>query len=311
MRGISILLAGTLFAGGLMAAAGPVAAAPVPGTACQVLPSDNIWNTDISGLPIHRKSKTWLKSSHAGGTLLHPDFGGPPYGLPFEVVDDAHDTTDVRFRYARESDPGPYPFGPDIPIEGGSDRHALMINQDTCTLYELFAADWNGGEPKAGSGAVFDLGSNALRHDGWTSADAAGIAIFPGLVRFDEVQAGAIRHAIRFTVGCTRDRHIWPARHDAGVSDRNCPPMGARFRLRNGFGLKGFSADAQVILRAMKHYGMIVADNGSDWFFQGTRDGRWTDGLLDQLKTVPASAFVAVDESACMVAPNSGEADCP
>jgi hypothetical protein len=186
-----------------------------------------------------------------------------------------------------------------------------MINSDTCTLYELYAADWNGGDPKAGSGAIFDLGSNALRPDGWTSADAAGLPIFPGLVRYDEVQSGAIHHAIRFTVDCTRDRHVWPARHDAGVSDRRCPPMGARFRLRKGFSLNGFSPAAQVILKAMKHYGMIVADNGSDWYFQGTMDSRWTNALLDQLKTIPASAFVAVDESACMVSPNSGQADCP
>jgi hypothetical protein len=307
MRGISIVLAGALLVSGMTGAS----AAPVPGTDCQVFPSDDIWNTDISTLPIDRHSKTWLKSMHAGRTLLHPDFGGPPYGFPFAVVDGSHPTTHIHFRYASESDPGPYPFGPDIPLERGSDRHALMINKDTCTLYELYAADWNGGNPKAGSGAIFDLGSNALRTDGYTSADAAGLPIFPGLVRYDEVKAGAIDHAIRFTVDCTVNRHIWPARHDAGVSDRRCPPMGARFRLRMGFSLHGFSPDAQVILKAMKHYGMFVADNGSDWYFQGTEDSRWTDALLDQLKTVPASAFVAVDESACRVSPNSGAASCP
>ena len=309
MRGISVTLALGLVAAAALST--PATAAPVPGTSCQVFPSDNVWNTDISNLPVDPHSKTWLKSMHARNTLLHPDFGGPPYGFPFDVVDNSTPTSSVRFHYASESDKAPYPFTSNTSIEKGSDRHALMIDSDTCALYELFAADWNGGDPKAGSGAIFDLGSNALRPDGWTSADAAGLPIFPGLVRYDEVQAGAIHHAIRFTVDCTRDRHIWPARHDAGVSDKSCPPMGARFRLRKGFSLNGFSPAAQVILKAMKHYGMILADNGSDWYFQGTMDSRWTNALLDQLKTIPASAFVAVDESACMVSQNSAQADCP
>jgi hypothetical protein len=235
--------------------------------------------------------------------------------MPFDVVDASHDDVAIDFLYAGESDPGPYPFGPDIRIEGGSDRHALMIDADTCTLYELFDARWNGGSPTAGSGAAFDLGSNDLRPAGWTSADAAGLPIFPGLVRHDEVQAGVIDHAIRFTVACTHHSYIWPARHRAGTQDRRCPPMGARFRLRSGFPMSGFGPGARVILRAMKRYGMIVADNGSDWYFQGTLDPAWTNGLLDQLKTVPASAFVAVDESGCKV--SSGSAayaygpDCP
>ena len=290
-------------------------AAPVPGTSCRVLPADNIWNTDISRLPVDRHSDTWLKSMHARTTLLHPDFGRAPYGFPFVVVGDGHATRHIRFHYARESDPGPYPFGKNTPIEGGQnsrgDRHALMINRDTCTLYELYAAYWNGGDPKAGSGAVFHLGSNALRPDTWTSADAAGLPIFPGLVRYDEVAAGAIRHAIRFTVDCTSDRHVWPARHDAATGGSSCPPMGARFRLRAGYDVSHYGPKARVILQAMKHYGMIVADNGSDWFFQGTKDSRWTDALLDQLKRIPASKFVAVDTSSCMVRRGSGVAECP
>src|SRR5438132_6007855 len=165
---------------------------------------------------------------NSSSTNLHPDFGKPPYGLPFAVVDDTHATVHIKFQYASESDPGPYPFGPDIPIEQGSDRHALMVNKDSCVLYELFAANWNSGNPKAGSGAIFDLGSNALRTDGWTSADAAGLPIFPGLVRLDEVQAGAIHHAIRFTVACTSRHFLWPARHQAGQANANCPPIGAR-----------------------------------------------------------------------------------
>jgi hypothetical protein len=286
--------------------AAPLERAPAPGTTCEVFPADNVWHLDVSRLPKHPKNARWKRSSHAGRTDLHPDFGPPDYGLPFDVVDATHPDVFVDFQYGAESDDGPYPFDGDTPIEGGSDRHALMIDEDTCTLYELFNARWEGGDPTAGSGAVFDLSSNALRPAGWTSADAAGLPIFPGLVRWDEVQAGEIDHAIRFTVSCTSRRYVWPARHQAGQSDRRCPPMGARFRLKGGYDLSGFGADAKVILRAMKRYGLIVADNGSDWYFQGTRDGGWTNGLLDQLKRVPARAFVAVDPRGCRVAKGSG-----
>src|SRR5919197_3554550 len=186
-------------------------AAPVPGTSCRVLPPDIIWNTDISGLPVDSHSRTWLRSMKAGSTQLHPDFGRPPYGFPFQVASTGHTVHRIKFRYASESDRVPYPFGPSTPVEQGSDRHALMINRDTCTLYELYDARWNGGSPTAGSGAVFDLGSNALRPNGWTSADAAGLPIFPGLVRYDGDRAGAIRQATRFTAKCTRNRHPWPA----------------------------------------------------------------------------------------------------
>jgi hypothetical protein len=285
--------------------------APVPGTTCAVLPADDIWNTDISRLPVDAHSATWLQSMQAGTTDLHPDFGASPYGFPFAVVDSTHPTVSIRFLYASESDPGPYPFGADIPLEQGSDRHALMIDKDTCTLYELFAASWNNGSPKAGSGAIFDLNSDALRPDTWTSADAAGLPIFPGLVRWDEVRAGAIGHAIRFTVDLTDCSHIWPARHDAGTCSANYPPMGARFRLKASFSLAGFSPAARVILKAMKQYGLILADNGSNWYFQGTEDSHWRNALLDQLKSVPASAFEAVDTSSCMLDPNSGQAACP
>jgi hypothetical protein len=284
---------------------------PIPGTTCTVFPSDSIWNTDISHLPAHPKSAAWLSSMNAGSTNLHPDFGRPPYGMPYAVVDNSHATVFVHFLYADESDPGPYPFGIDIPLEGGSDRHAFMVNKDTCVLYELFDAFWNGGNPKAGSGAIFDLGSNALRPDTWTSADAAGLAILPGLVRIDEVRAGAINHAIRFTAQLTDCSHLWPARHDAGTCNSSYPPMGARFRLKAGFSMAGFSPPVRVILRAMKRYGMILADNGSNFYFQGTEDPQWTDAILDQLKTVPGSAFEAVDESACQVSPDSAQASCP
>ena len=278
---------------------------------CAFFPADNIWNTDVSRLPVHPKSAAWLASMNASTTNLHPDFGRPPYGMPYAVVDGSHSTTFIKFLYADESDPGPYPFGPDIPIEQGSDRHALMVNGDTCVLFELYLAFWHARDPRAGSGAIFDLGSNALRPDTWTSADAAGLPIVPGLVRYDEVKAGAINHAIRFTAQLTDCSHLWPARHDAGTCDPAYPPMGARFRLKASFSLTGFSLDAKVVLRAMKRYGMFLADNGSNWYFQGTEDPRWTDDLLDQLKTVPAGAFEAVDESACQLSADSAQAACP
>ena len=289
----------------------PVRAAEVPGTSCRVFPANNIWNTRIDGLPVHGMSDTWLRSASASSTNLHPDFGPPSYGIPFETVGRRHPKVRVDFTYAGESDRGPYPFDGRTAIEGGSDRHALMIERGTCRLYELFAADWNGGNPRARSGAIWDLDSNRLRPDTWTSADAAGLPILAGLVRADEVEDGRIAHAIRFTVSCTHDSYVWPARHEAGVNDPDCSPMGARFRLRSNFDLSDFSPKARVILRAMKRYGLILADNGSNWYFQGTRDGLWRNRLLDQLKSVPASAFEAVDVSACMVDPDTGRANCP
>jgi hypothetical protein len=246
----------------------------VPGTSCSVFPADNVWRMDIRKLPVHAKSAAWKRATHAGSTRLHPDFGPPSYGIPFDVVPSSHANVSIDFRYGDESDPGPYPFGGDVQIEGGSDRHAIMIDEGTCVLYELFAVRRNDGDPTAGSGAIFDLGSNALRPAGWTSADAAGLPIFPGLVRYDEVfgpDAG-IHHALRFTVGCTRRSYVWPARHHAGVANSSCPPMGARFRLKAGYDIGDYSPRAQIVLRAMKRYGMIVADNGSDWYFQGAVD---------------------------------------
>lgn len=293
--------------------AAPVSAvaAPVPGSDCEVFPASNIWNTRIDGLPVHELSDTWLDSAGADSTDLHPDFGPPKYGLPFDVVGRQRRGVRVAFAYASESDRRRYPFDARTPVEGGSDRHALILKRGSCRLYELFAARWNGGDPHAGSGAIFDLDSNDLRPAGWTSADAAGLPILAGLVRWDEVKRGSIEHAIRFTVDCTTDDYVWPARHEAGVADPDCPPMGARFRLKAGFDLSGFSARARTILLAMQRYGLMLADNGSNWYFQGTRDRHWRNALLDQLKRVPASAFEAVDTSACMVEPNSGQADCP
>jgi hypothetical protein len=287
---------------------------PLPGAPdCPVFPADSVWHADVSRLPAHPRSDDWIRSMGGVGTRLHPDFGpsdGPvPYGIPYDVVDSAHGQVSIEFAYADESDPGPYPFGPDITIEGGSDRHAIMVNRDTCTLYELFDADWNGGAPTAGSGAIWAMDSNALRPAGWTSADAAGLSILAGLVRLDEVQAGLVDHAIRVTASRTDRRYVWPARHQAGAAlDRTLPPMGARFRLKGGFDISGFRPDTKVILRAMKRYGLIVADNGSNWYFQGTAEDGWSTDMLDELKTIPAGAFVAVDATVLRVAADSGQA---
>jgi cell division septation protein DedD len=242
---------------------------------------------------------------------LHPDFGDSgdamPYGIPYTVVSSSHQKVSVDFQYADESDPGPYPFGSDTPIEGGSDRHAIMIDKSACTLYELYAAHYSSGGSTAGSGAIWSLTSNKLRPAGWTSADAAGLPIFAGLVRLDEVKAGRVDHAIRVTASATDRSYLWPARHQAGAAhNANLPPMGARFRLKQSFSMSGFRSDTRVILTAMKRYGMIVADNGSDWFFTGTAENGWSNDMLDELKTIPAGAFEAVDESSLMVDRNSG-----
>lgn len=305
---LAILLGSLCLHASALAAGG--SARPVPGTSCDVFPADNIWHTDVSSLPLHPQGAEWLASMEASTTMLHPDFGPPDYGIPFNVVTNATRRVDVKFRYARESDRQRYPLTKRTPIEGGSDRHALMVNRDTCTLYELFAVRWGGGHPTAGSGAIFKLGSNGLRPDGYTSADAAGLPIFAGLLRHDEVESGLIDHAIRFTAELTSDEHVWPARHDAGFPDEGYPPMGARFRLDDDYPISGYSPRAQVILQAMKTYGMILADNGSNWYFQGTVDDRWRNSLLDQLKQVPASAFEAVDASACSTDPDSAASVC-
>ena len=293
-------------------AAGPPTVGP-----CPTLPADNVWNTDVSALPVNSHSAAWIASSGGTGQLLHPDWGpsggSVPYGIPWQLVDASHQKVPVSFQYAAESDPGPYPLGPDTPIEGGAgsggDRHALVVDTGTCTLYETWDTQYSASGSTAGSGAVFPLTSNALRPAGWTSADAAGLPILPGLVRYTEVQSGALRHAIRFTVQRTDKSYLWPARHQAGSAfDASLPPMGARFRMKSGVDISHFSAPAQVILTAMKHYGLILADNGSNWYFQGDTDPGWSNGVLSELKTIPAGDFEAVDESSLMVDANSGQA---
>jgi hypothetical protein len=308
--------------GGLALVVAPTAASagsPLPGAPnCSVFPADNVWNTDIASLPVDPHSAAWMASMDSAGTNLHPDFGPSddptnPFGMPYTVVAPSHPLVNVAFDFADESDAGPYPFGPDTPIEGGAqstgDRHAIMVNPNTCDLYELYDAHYAAGGSTAGSGAIWNLNSNALRPSGWTSADAAGLPILPGLLRYDEVQSGSITHAIRMTAESTDDSFVWPARHAASSShNANLPPMGARFRLKASFDISKFSPQTQVVLRAMQQYGLILADNGSNWFFGGTADPAWPDALIEQLKEVPASAFEAVDESSLMVSADSGQA---
>ena len=269
-----------------------------PPPACTLLPASNVWNRRVDALQVASNSATMI------GTIgededLHPDFGEYlGYGIPINVVRAGTPRRAVSFDYDDESDHVPYPIPPGPRIEGGGDRHILMWDVDDCRLYELFAARRIGGEWHAGSGATWDLGSNALRPDGWTSADAAGLPILPGLVRYEEVAAGAINHAIRFTAPETRDAHLYPARHHAGAGDDTwLPPMGLRVRLKDGFDIDGFGPQAQVILAAMKEYGLILADNGSPWFFSGSSDVRWDDDQLNELKSLRGSDFEVVDTS--------------
>jgi hypothetical protein len=272
----------------------------------QLFPADNPWNQDISASPVDPNSAN-LISSIGLNVNLHPDFGtvynGAPNGIPYIVVSGTQTPVPVNFTaYGDESDQGPYPVPPSAPIEGGpnssGDRHVLVIDRDNWKLYELgYAFPINNGASwNANCGAVFDLNSNALRPAGWTSADAAGLPIFPGLVRYDEVfEQGEIKHALRFTVQNTRRAYVNPARHFASSNTSpNLPPMGMRVRLKASFNISGFSPAMQVILRALKKYGMIVADNGSNWYISGAPDPRWNDDELNALKTIKGSNFEVV-----------------
>jgi hypothetical protein len=254
----------------------------------------------VSGLPVHTNSANYLAAIAAlgGNQKLHADFGGGgAYGIPYITAPGTQPLVPVDFTdYGDESDPGPYPIPLDAPIEGGSDAHVLAIDRDRCKLYELFAARPGTSRWSAASGAVFDLTSNALRPERWTSADAAGLPVFAGLVRHDEVSVGRIDHALRFTVSRTQRAYVHPATHWASSStDPNLPPMGLRLRLKAGFDVSSYTGQARVVLDALKKYGMIVADNGSNWYITGAADTRWNDTDLNQLKTVPGSAFEVVD----------------
>src|ERR1019366_5884490 len=252
----------------------PSSRTSLPRTKCAVFPVDNVWNTPITGLPVDANSATWLSSMAAASTDLHPDYGPSgnpktPYGIPWKIVPAGTRFTKIKFLYASESDRGPYPLTATTPIEGGSDRHALMVDPSksntsaACTLFETYDTRYRTqGRSTAGSGAIWNLNSNALRPAGFTSADAAGLPILPGLVNYDEVASGSMNHAIRFTVACTQQSYLWPARHEAGQANPSCPPMGARFRLNATFTLSAASCSAfcQTVLTTMKTYGLIVAD---------------------------------------------------
>jgi len=290
--------------------------APTVGT-CTVLPADNIWNTRIDQLPVHPSSSTWVTTIGASSPV-HPDFGsglwdGGPIGIPFVTVPGSQTKYPATFTYQSESDTGPYAIPLNAPIEGGSastgDRHAIAIDTNNCILYEIYAAYPQAASWQGGSGAIYNLLSDALRPATWTSADAAGLPIFPGLVRYDEIVAGEIRHAIRFTVPQTQKAYVWPARHYASsLTGAQYPPMGARFRLKASFNISGFSPTNQIILKALQRYGLILADNGSSWYISGAPDSRWNNDDLHALTGITGSNFEAVDVSPLMVDPNSGQA---
>jgi hypothetical protein len=273
---------------------------------CPMFPADNHWNLAVDELPVHANSRAIVRSIGLD-TGLHPDFGSGRYqgsriGIPFVVVPGDQKKVPVSFRYASESDKGPYPIPKDVPIEGGrssdGDRHVIVVDKAACKLYELFAAYPRDAATRwrAGSGAIWDLNSNALRPKGWTSADAAGLPILPGLVRYDEVKAGAIDHALRFTVSQTRKAFIYPARHHASdLTSRDLPAMGQRLRLKADFDISSFPGQVRVILQALKTYGMVVADNGSDWYISGAPNGGWNNTSLHRLGEIEGRNFEVVD----------------
>ena len=281
-------------------AAKPAAIAGASVAGCPLFPSDNAWRRDVSSDPVDRRSAAYI-ASIGSGVNVNPDFGSnPDYGIPYVVVPKTQARVPITFTdYGDESDPGPYPVPLDARVEAGGDRHVLVAQQETCKLYELYGAERNGDGQDAGwnaaSGAVWDLRSNKTRPAGWTSADAAGLPILPGLVRRDEVTSGAIRHALRFTAPNTQAGYVDPARHLASDdTDAKLPPMGLRLRLKASYDISSFTGASRVILQALKTYGMILADNGSPFYISGANDTGWNDEDLEQLKAVPGSAFEAV-----------------
>jgi len=281
-----------------LAAAAP-AQAPPRLAGCPVFPASNPWNQRVDKLPVAADSAA-IVASIGRDAPLHADFGsglwqGAPIGIPYDVVTRTTPRSRVVFDYADESDRGPYPIPAGVHVEGGGDRHALLVDRSACRLYELYALRRESGRWHAGSGAIWSLRSNRLRPAGWTSADAAGLPILPGLARYDEVARGAIRHALRFTAPRTRRAYVWPARHFASDStDPRLPPMGLRLRLKASFDVRSFPRQARIVLVALKRYGMLLADNGSSWYVSGASDRRWSNDQLHTLARVHGSDFEVV-----------------
>ena len=302
MKRLVALAAGAMLLGASSAHALRLPSAP----ACPIFPATNAWNERVDSLPVAANSAQLLQSI-GPTTGLHPDFGsglweGSPIGIPFDVVSKKTPRTRVSFDYADESDHVAYPIPRTVHIEGGrsstGDRHALLLDKSSCRLYELFALSPMGSRWSAGSGAVWNLRTNAQRPAGWTSADAAGLPIFPGLARYDEVARGVIDHALRFTAQRTRSAHVYPARHDASSSDDpSLPPMGLRVRLKASVDISGFPRQARIVLQALKTYGMILADNGSPWYVSGAPNAHWSNDDLHTLARITGADFEVVDTS--------------
>ncbi len=261
---------------------------------CPIFPASSPWNQRVDDRPVHPRSDAMVQTIGREAPV-HPDFGSGGIGIPYQVVPKTQRRSKVTFEYASESDKGPYPIPSRPKIENGSDRHLLVVQRGTCRLFELFAAERRGAGWHAGSGAIFNLRSNRLRPKGWTSADAAGLPILPGLARYDEVKRGEIRHALRFTVQRTRRAFVFPARHYASnLTDPDLPAMGQRFRLKASVDVSGMPRQARVVATALKRYGMLVADNGSNWFISGAPDPRWDNDALRALKRLKGSDFEVV-----------------
>jgi hypothetical protein len=313
-----VALAVAALAASSLAGCQPPAGPVVPTTTCPMLPADSHWHADVRGLPVLRNS-TAMVATVGTDAALKADFGsgtwdGGPIGIPYVVVPGTQPKVRVGFDYDDESDPGPYPIPANPPIEGGpdadGDRHILIVDKGACRLYELYDAHpSSGGRWTAGSGAIWDLRSHALRPAGWTSADAAGLPILPGLVRYDEVAAGKVDHAIRMTVPVSRTSYVWPARHQAGsTGSADAPAMGQRFRLKASVDESAFPASVRPIIRALKTYGAINADNGSAWFMSGVPDPRWDNDALQALRRLRGRDFEAIDASSLRVSADSGQA---
>jgi len=298
-RATLLACAGLLLLGGSTASALKMPSAP----RCPVFPRSNAWNQRVDSLPVAANSDEIVRAIGANGSV-HADFGsglweGAPIGIPITVVGRKQAKKRVSFEYADESDRGPYPIPRSVKIEGGrsstGDRHAIIVDRSSCRLYELYSLYPKGNGWKAGSGAIWSLRTNKLRPAGWTSADAAGLPIFPGLARYDEVKRGVIDHALRFTVQRTRRAYVYPARHYASDSnDASLPPMGLRLRLKSSFDVSGYPRQARIVLVALKRYGMIVADNGSSWYITGAPSPGWSNDQLHTLGRVKGSDFEVV-----------------